>query len=183
MRNRFDLIGIKGFVPVYCQQNFAIFPREEMVIGRRSSQRFPRAIEWSAYSMELFFSSSDRLRSPAYQCRRNRSWNTLVYHEPFTAFSRNDKCYSNETDLIDVTAAKSANETNLVRSLHCVRTRYSKLLGRVWIWIGACTGLGLGQIARVPLFRELRVIKWPRALWSGFQVFRFICAYFSRHDG
>lgn len=95
MRNRFDLIGIKGFVPVYCQQNFAIFPREEMVIGRRSSQRFPRAIEWSAYSMELFFSSSDRLRSPAYQCRRNRSWNTLVYHEPFTAFSRNDKCYSN----------------------------------------------------------------------------------------
>lgn len=177
MRNRFDLIGIKGFVPVYCQQNFAIFPREEMVIGRRSSQRFPRAIEWSAYSMELFFSSSDRLRSPAYQCRRNRSWNTLVYHEPFTAFSRNDKCYSNETDLIDVTAAKSANETNLVRSLHCVRTRYSKLLGRVWIWIGACTGLGRGQIARVPLFRELH--KWPRALWSGFQVFRFIPVSFA----
>lgn len=127
--------------------------------------------------MELFFSSSDRLRSPAYQCRRNRSWNTLVYHEPFTAFSRNDKCYSNETDLIDVPSRR------MKRTWYALYIVYVLDIPNSWAefefeserargWAGA-------KLLACRYLESYVLHKWPRALWSGFQVFRFIPVSFA----
>lgn len=176
MRNRFNLIGIKGYLcrlpPSTALSRIARrrtppFSHERKDKGNTTLlSKISTRDQERAYSMEdFFFFFQDRLRSPSrYQCRRNRSWNTLVYHEPmpFTAFSRNDKCYTNETDLIDVTAAKSANETNLTGPstpatsyIFDIPNSWTRI--RISIVFRVYIALDRGQIARVLLFRELRV--------------------------
>lgn len=76
-----------------------------------------------------------------YQCRRNRSWNTLVYQDPFHRFQPwTINVIAYETDLIDSAQWKRV----------CVHSRYFSNLN----FNHVCVALDL-QIARVLLFREL----------------------------
>lgn len=81
-----------------------IFPRERWY-NTLLSRRFPRKIHRLLFNGRFFsppFWATLGYAHRGYQCRRNRSWNTLVYQDPFHRFQPwTINVIAYETDLID----------------------------------------------------------------------------------